>query len=116
MTEQGLRRRIVTPAPPAPVPAPRETKPARRPRAPRAPDKSLLTTSPKGETIAPPETADTVAAGAAGTAAVAVAEPQTAEEEPAAEGGEKVVRATGSMAVATLISRITGFILSLIHI
>lgn len=110
MTEQGLRRRIVTPAPPAPVPAPRETKPAREELEDGAPDKSLLTTSPKGETIAPPETDDTVAAGTAGTTATAVAEPQAAEEEPAAEGGEKVVRATGSMAVATLISRITGFI------
>ena len=108
MTEQGLRRRIVTPAPPAPVPTPRETKPAREELEDGAPDKSLLTTSPKGETIAPPQTADTVAAGTAGT--VAVAEPQASEEEPTAKGGEKVVRATGSMAVATLISRITGFI------
>ncbi|AIL97776.1 murein biosynthesis integral membrane protein MurJ [Corynebacterium ureicelerivorans] len=94
MTEQGLRRRIVTPAPPAPVPAPREPKPARDTADGGAPDKSLLTTSPKGETIAPPQTADSVAVG----------EPQ------AAEGGEKVVRATGSMAIATLISRVTGFI------
>ena len=94
MTEQGLRRRIVTPAPPAPVPAPREPKPARDTADGGAPDKSLLTTSPKGETIAPPQTADSVAVG----------EPQVAE------GGEKVVRATGSMAIATLISRVTGFI------
>ena len=94
MTEQGLRRRIVTPAPPAPVPAPREPKPARDMADGGAPDRSLLTTSPKGETIAPPQTADSVAVG----------EPQ------AAEGGEKVVRATGSMAIATLISRVTGFI------
>ena len=94
MTEQGLRRRIVTPAPPAPVPAPREPKPARDTADGGAPDRSLLTTSPKGETIAPPQTADSVAVG----------EPQ------AAEGGEKVVRATGSMAIATLISRVTGFI------
>ena len=52
MTEQGvgqgLRRRIVTPAPPAPVPAPREPKPAREAAEGGAPDKSLLTTSPKG--------------------------------------------------------------------
>ena len=98
MTEQGagqgLRRRIVTPAPPAPVPAPREPKPTRDAVDGGAPDKSLLTTSPKGETIAPPQTADTVAV----------------EEPQAAEGGEKVVRATGSMAIATLISRVTGFI------
>lgn len=92
--KQGLRRRIVTPAPPAPVPAPREPKPTRDTADGGAPDKSLLTTSPKGETIAPPQTADSVAVG----------EPQ------AAEGGEKVVRATGSMAIATLISRVTGFI------
>ncbi len=92
--KQGLRRRIVTPAPPAPVPAPREPKPARDTADGGAPDRSLLTTSPKGETIAPPQTADSVAVG----------EPQ------AAEGGEKVVRATGSMAIATLISRVTGFI------
>ncbi|WP_288865857.1 murein biosynthesis integral membrane protein MurJ, partial [uncultured Corynebacterium sp.] len=92
--KQGLRRRIVTPAPPAPVPAPREPKPTRDTADSGAPDKSLLTTSPKGETIAPPQTADSVAVG----------EPQ------AADGGEKVVRATGSMAIATLISRVTGFI------
>ena len=101
-TGQGLRRRIVTPAPPAPVPAPREPKPVRESADGGAPDKSLLTTSPKGETITPPETADTVAAGAVGTA--------TTAEQETAEGGEKVVRATGSMAIATLISRITGFI------
>lgn len=74
----GLRRRIVTPAPPAPVPDKREPKPVTD-----APDKSQLTVSPKGETIVP---------------------------APSDQGGTSVVRATGSMAVATLISRITGFI------
>ena len=93
MTAQdNLRRRIVTPAPPAPVPAPREPK-QQRGAGTGAPDKSLLTTSPKGETIA------------GEPAAVPVPTP---EAEPT--DNEKVVRATGSMAVATLISRITGFI------
>ena len=45
--EAGLRRRIVAPAPPAPVPAPREPKPP-TPAETGLPDKSLLTTSPKG--------------------------------------------------------------------
>ncbi len=65
----GLRRRIVTPAPPAPVPEKRAPK-----KEQKSPEKSLL--------VAP---------------------------EPQPEG-QSVIRATGSMAVATLISRITGFI------
>ena len=76
----GLRRRIVTPAPPAPVPEKREPL-----LVSDEPDKSQLTVSPKGETLVPP----------------------TPEE---GSGETNVVRATGSMAVATLISRITGFI------
>ena len=99
MTE-NLRKRIVAPAPPAPVPAPREPKPD--PVAETgAPDRSLLTTSPKGETLA----------GASG-GAVATLEAPAAQEAEATEenSSQSVVRATGSMAVATLISRITGFI------
>ena len=99
MTQEGLRRRIVAPAPPAPVPQPRAQK-APRHADDGAPDKSLLTTSPKGETIAPPPVADTVAAGQA----------PIVEEVEQAEQTDNVVRATGSMAIATLISRITGFI------
>ncbi|PLA12559.1 murein biosynthesis integral membrane protein MurJ [Corynebacterium riegelii] len=99
MTE-NLRKRIVAPAPPAPVPAPREPKPD--PVAETGePDRSLLTTSPKGETLA----------GASG-GAVATLEAPAAQEAEATEenSSQSVVRATGSMAVATLISRITGFI------
>ncbi|UIZ93449.1 murein biosynthesis protein MurJ [Corynebacterium sp. CNCTC7651] len=136
-----MRRRIVTPAPPAPVPAPRVKKAAAS-TASDAPDRSLLTTSPKGETIAPPATADTVVAmGDEGTelatqtavatmeakhgqAAVATGAAESGAGESGASAGAagegdtsgegtsntQVVRATGSMAIATLISRITGFI------
>ncbi|OEX92155.1 murein biosynthesis integral membrane protein MurJ [Corynebacterium sp. BCW_4722] len=90
MTEPNLRRRIVAPAPPAPVPEKRESKP--EPQDSATPDKSLLTTSPKGETIA---VTAPVSDGTEGTGG---------------SGGTEVVRATGSMALATLISRITGFI------
>lgn len=87
----GLRRRIVTPAPPAPVPAPRTPKPEAAHKD-AEPDRSTLTADPQ--------------------AAVAVVEP--APETPATQEAEQsnasVVRATGSMAIATLISRITGFI------
>lgn len=111
----GLRRRIVAPAPPAPVPAPRAPKPE-APATGAGPDRSLLTTSPKGETIAPPVGAETATLAAFGSEA-AIAEEQAAatavqveEAETGQTSNEAVVRATGSMAVATLISRITGFI------
>mgnify|MGYP001759237550 CR=1 FL=1 len=99
MTE-NLRKRIVAPAPPAPVPAPREPKPD--PVAETGePDRSLLTTSPKGETLA----------GASGGAVATLEAPAAHEDEATEENSsQSVVRATGSMAVATLISRITGFI------
>lgn len=115
----GLRRRIVEPAPPAPVPVPRTPKPEAASAEAGKPDRSLLTTSPKGETIAPPvpaETAATAAMGAEGEVAAQDAAATAADvavaEHPGEEGtpNEEVVRATGSMAVATLISRITGFI------
>ena len=146
----SLRRRIVTPAPPAPVPKPpaKMQGPAENPEQP---DKSMLTTSPKGERSAPAKTAgakdvdapakaeakaetkaettDTIqvvdtpeqpdddkAAPAAQVAAVATATREADRETGTEDAGEgetsnaSVVRATGSMAVATLISRITGFI------
>lgn len=119
----GLRRRIVEPAPPAPVPVPRTPKPGAASLDGGKPDRSLLTTSPKGETISPPVPAETAALGAMGAegaegagAAVAhavdVVVDAAGAEHPGEEGtsNEEVVRATGSMAVATLISRITGFI------
>ena len=117
----GLRRRIVTPAPPAPVPAPRKTKhSADTDHA--APDRSLLTTSPKGETIVESESTDTTAVGSSandsarttgnGHATGATERSGQAQRKESGEGAKQgeVVRATGSMAIATLISRITGFI------
>ena len=119
----GLRRRIVEPAPPAPVPVPRTLRPGAASLDGGKPDRSLLTTSPKGETISPPVPAETAAlgamgaegaegAGAAAAHAVDVVVDAAGAEHPGEEGtsNEEVVRATGSMAVATLISRITGFI------
>lgn len=76
----GQRGRIRVPAPPAPVPAPRAPR-----KAEPAPD---LSRSPR-------DTAADAPHGADGTA-------------PASDAD--VVRSTGSMAVATLISRITGFL------
>ena len=80
--KSGARRRIVTPSPPAPVPEKR---------------------APSGVVAVDDELEDR--SGLKGKSASA----------PSESGGEKnsdgaVVRATGSMAIATLISRITGFI------
>ena len=86
--QAGLRSRIVTPAPPAPVPALREKKPT--PEQEAGEDRSALTISPSGKSLATP--------------------PDAAGGASESEGGSDVVRSTGSMAVATLISRITGFI------
>ena len=149
----GLRRRIVTPAPPAPVPQP-PAKVQGPEEDPNQPDKSMLTTSPKGESsesdaaqsAAPGGNAkdskeskdaastDTIhvvdiddeeldaPAGAGAAAATATLEAPTKTDKDsdtsAADTGDgeegtsntSVVRATGSMAVATLISRVTGFI------
>ncbi|MDK8244086.1 murein biosynthesis integral membrane protein MurJ [Corynebacterium sp. UMB10321] len=83
MVEQpraGTRGRIVPPAPPAPVPTPRENPELIDATEAEAPDRSTLT-----------------------------ADPSAAVPDPAPESNS-VVRATGSMAIATLISRITGFI------
>ncbi|BAU97447.1 virulence factor [Corynebacterium suranareeae] len=81
----GLRARIVAPAPPAPVPEARKKAVARTDG-----DRSSLKNSP--------------------TAPVA---PVTAQREPEPEkhtSDSDVVRSTGSMAIATLLSRITGFL------
>ena len=109
--QSGLRRRIVTPAPPAPVPAPRSASPAQSTDTLDR-DRSALTISPSGEALDVPR-------------APKVAE-STADGEQAQSSSNDVVRSTGSMAIATLLSRITGFIrtvligaalgLSLIHI
>lgn len=89
MTEEsiqpaGLRRRIVEPSPPAPVP--REQAPE---FGPKQVDRSTLIDEPQPEP------------------------PHDPAGDPAVESGtsdEQVVRSTGSMAIATLLSRITGFI------
>ena len=134
MTEEstpqaGLRRRIVEPSPPAPVP--RSEAPE---YGPKQADRSTLIDEPQqvpatsagtsevGDSTAG-TTAGTAAAGtaAAGTAsAVAVAGNSDVSATSAGTSGnqperketsdEQVVRSTGSMAVATLLSRITGFI------
>ncbi|WIM67680.1 lipid II flippase MurJ [Corynebacterium breve] len=83
----GQRRRIVTPTPPAPVPVPRK---APAPVAEPVEDRSMLTTSPSGATL--------------------VDEVPTPPETSEVASNEDVVRSTGSMAIATLLSRITGFI------
>ncbi|MCQ9340478.1 murein biosynthesis integral membrane protein MurJ [Corynebacterium phoceense] len=88
MTSQepaGLRSRIVQPTPPAPVPVPR-AQPEPEP-TPAEPDKSHL----QGENYVP-ASADASAENSEGTS------------------DADVVRAGGSMAIATLISRITGFL------
>ena len=118
----GLRRRIVTPSPPAPVPTARP-KPLIDPEPEDGArlDRSSLTTAPTAG-----------AATATATATATVTTPATPPAAPASDvGGEnqatapggtdeaktsdrQVVASTGSMAIATLISRITGFIRNLL--
>ncbi|WP_026196402.1 murein biosynthesis integral membrane protein MurJ [Corynebacterium lubricantis] len=88
----GQRRRIVTPSPPAPVPAPRRSLVT---AAAPAADRSTLTVSPSG--------VDT-------NGHSDVPGNNTGNESGQNSSDETVVRDTGSMAIATLISRITGFI------
>ncbi|AWB82876.1 murein biosynthesis integral membrane protein MurJ [Corynebacterium yudongzhengii] len=96
----GLRARHVRPSPPAPVPTPRPVP---------TPARNTQEEDRSGLTLAPGETAATASAS---TAASATA---TATAAPADEAAQKasdtdVVRSTGSMAIATILSRITGFI------
>ena len=128
----GLRRRIVTPAPPAPVPQP-PAKVQGPEEDPNQPDKSMLTTSPKGESsesdaaqsAAPggnaKDSKESKDAASTDTATATLEAPTKTDKDSgtsAADTGDgeegtsntSVVRATGSMAVATLISRVTGFI------
>lgn len=80
--KSGARRRIVTPSPPAPVPEKR---------------------APSGVVAVDDELEDR--SGLKGKAAAASSEPSGEKNSDGA-----VVRATGSMAIATLVSRITGFL------
>lgn len=118
----GLRERFVTPAPPAPVPEPRT------PAATTAtgPDFSSLTVAPGSPT--PTSSTGRDASGSPRGAAQAPGRsgthgddgtsgrPEDTATGQADAGGSTstsdsdVVRSTGTMAIATLISRLTGFI------
>ena len=90
----GQRGRIRKPAPPAPVPAPRT--PAATRRGEPAPN---LSRPPTGTP------------GTGGAGAVATVEDAAPASRPGQRASDAdVVRSTGSMAVATLISRVTGFL------
>ncbi|ANE05185.1 lipid II flippase MurJ [Corynebacterium crudilactis] len=78
--QPGLRARIIAPTPPAPVPEARKKAVARTDG-----DRSSLKSSPTAPTTSKPEP-----------------EKHTSDSD--------VVRSTGSMAIATLLSRITGFL------
>lgn len=90
----GTRGRIVTPTPPAPVPKPRkvEAPAADSGGSTPAADYSTLTTAPGAVAMSPPSP----------EGAIGESEGNTSDAQ--------VVRSTGSMAVATLLSRVTGFI------
>lgn len=133
----GLRSRHVAPTPPAPVPAPRAVPAAPEP-AETIVDRSGLTTAPAEATEdATAATAESGAAAAAPAAAPAAATATATAvrangtgndgEDQGGDNGSQpnddpltdthrvasdteVVRSTGSMAIATLLSRITGFI------
>lgn len=103
-TSTGQRGRIIPPSPPAPVPVNRPVTGARQPVV----DLSRLTLAPTAVTSgmnAVGLTADTSTTGRR-PAGAAVPAPQPGRKATDSE----VVRSTGSMAVATLISRITGFL------
>lgn len=124
----GERARHRAPTPPAPVP---ETPPRAATRIPARPadDRSDLRSSPVAPPAAPPAATATTAATAASASGVGVAEspdstgsisvvPDQAETPGSGYDGPvertttdaDVVRSTGSMAIATLLSRITGFL------
>ncbi|MFC4157311.1 murein biosynthesis integral membrane protein MurJ [Corynebacterium marambiense] len=101
----GQRGRIIPPSPPAPVPASRPVTSIRQPVV----DLSRLTLAPTAVT-----SGRTTRVHATDAPAVATSHPDR-DSDPVPRPGRKatdseVVRSTGSMAVATLISRITGFL------
>ncbi|MGV0341556.1 murein biosynthesis integral membrane protein MurJ [Corynebacterium mastitidis] len=109
-----MRSRIVAPTPPAPVPEvksrPRPTPQARLDRSDlsHAPGQAPTPDAPPGPATAVATAARAEQAGQAGHSE----QPARPEEAPRASettDGD-VVRSTGSMALATLISRITGFL------
>ncbi len=92
MSDSGLRRRIIDPAPPAPVPVQRKAQVRTRPSN----DRSKLTKAPIG-------------AGNGGHR-LTPAKQEVPPQETNTASDSDVVRSTGSMAIATLLSRITGFL------
>lgn len=99
---RGLRSRIVESSPPAPVPEP----PAVSPEQPPQEDRSSLCVAPtapdpgKGATSGSNITTKPEAGNGSGDG----------NQEKGETSDRDVVRSTGSMAIATLLSRITGFI------
>lgn len=119
--KSGLRKRIRKPAPPAPVPTSRTSYSTRTVEA--APDLSRPPAALKNKSAdagsgGPSGLTNGAAALASGTSSSAVATAgsgrnravDNAPGDGAKQTDESVVRSTGSMAIATLISRITGFI------
>ncbi|MDO4761701.1 MAG: murein biosynthesis integral membrane protein MurJ [Corynebacterium sp.] len=110
--QPGLRGRIIEPAPPAPVPKVRKATTRRR----NPQDRSALKSAPQPAadttttvaTLTPGEEPHT-AAHSAREGEQVTASTSTSADSPRSTD-EDVVRSSGSMAVATLCSRITGFL------
>ncbi|KQB87022.1 murein biosynthesis integral membrane protein MurJ [Corynebacterium lowii] len=102
-SSQGLRSRIVAPTPPAPVP---EVKRKPQPASPAEVDRSNLSHAPGQAPSQAPTLSTPPGRRTEANTATAIDAPEQAEETTDGD----VVRSTGSMAVATLISRITGFL------
>ncbi|QNQ91322.1 murein biosynthesis protein MurJ [Corynebacterium poyangense] len=95
----GLRSRIIPPSPPAPVPEPRKAPQAKNTGIGSDDDKSLLNRAPGNTAVA---TADSPHRSSPQGDSAADSEHQPSDSD--------VVRSTGSMAIPTLLSRITGFL------
>ncbi|MCF4007637.1 murein biosynthesis integral membrane protein MurJ [Corynebacterium uropygiale] len=98
----GLRSRIVPPSPPAPVPEPRPASRSASPEFPPQEDKSRLDRAP-GAT----RTAEAIPVKELKAQPAATATDTAVDDKPS---DTDVVRSTGSMAIPTLLSRITGFL------
>lgn len=113
--QSGQRGRIRKPAPPAPVPVTRSRATGRpeepQPNLSRPPVESHAADSADGAWSAVGGADAPGASGAAaGTAVADGPKPADPSERGTRASDADVVRSTGSMAVATLISRITGFL------
>lgn len=125
----GQRGRIVTPRPPAPVPEPRK-----KPTQQSGPDLSALSERPRadrsGEQGARGSTETSADRASSSTTTATTVKPNQGqggsedtssqagtsdgEDKPPTSTDTEVVRAGGTMAVATLLSRITGFFRNLL--